>query len=99
MAEYAVMPAADYKDACDAVREKTGGTAVIKSGQMGSLIRGISGGEGTPYDGSYEVVPKVETQVLPTKQKYLDEDVTVLAVPFYEVDNQKGTTIFIASEV
>ena len=44
MAEYAVMPLADYEDACDAVREKTGGTDVIKSGELGTQIRGISGG-------------------------------------------------------
>ena len=41
MAEYAVMPAADYKDACDAVREKTGGTENIKSGALGAQIRSI----------------------------------------------------------
>jgi hypothetical protein len=46
MAEYAVMPAADYKDACDAVREKTGGTEKIKSGELGNKIRSISGGGG-----------------------------------------------------
>lgn len=48
MAEYAVMPASDYKDACDAVREKTGGTARIVSGELGEQIRSISGGGGKP---------------------------------------------------
>ena len=52
------------------------------------------------YDGPYEVTPKAdEAQTLPTKNTILSEDVTVLAVPFYEADNQNGTTIFIASEV
>jgi hypothetical protein len=41
MAEYAVMPVADYKDACDAVREKTGGTEDVKSGELGAQIRSI----------------------------------------------------------
>lgn len=54
---------------------------------------------GNPYEGPYEVVPKVEVQTLATKQKYLSEDIRVLSVPFYEADNQKGTTIYIASEV
>ena len=54
---------------------------------------------GNPYNGPYEVVPKVEAQILPTKHKYLSEDVQVLAVPYYEADNPIGTTIFIASEV
>ena len=55
---------------------------------------------GSPYDGPYEVTPKAdEEQILPTKQKILTKDLTVLAVPYYEADNQSGTTIFIASEV
>jgi hypothetical protein len=41
MAGYAVMPTADYQDACDAVREKTGDTEAIKSGEMGAKIRAI----------------------------------------------------------
>ena len=45
MADYAVMPKADYLDACNAIREKTGGTDVIKSGEMGAKIRAISGSE------------------------------------------------------
>ena len=55
---------------------------------------------GEPYDGPYEVIPKAdEAQILPTKQRILAEDMTVLAVPYYEADNQIGTTIYIASEV
>jgi hypothetical protein len=44
MADYAVMPKADYQDACNAVREKTGGTGAIKSGDLGSQIRSITTG-------------------------------------------------------
>lgn len=44
MADYAVMPKADYLDACNAIREKTGGTDVIKSGEMGARIRAIETG-------------------------------------------------------
>lgn len=33
MTDYAVMPYADYEAACTAVREKTGGTEPIKSGE------------------------------------------------------------------
>ena len=40
----AAMPKADYLDACDAIREKTGGTDVIKSGDMGTQIRAIKTG-------------------------------------------------------
>ena len=45
MADYAVMPKADYLDACNAIREKTSSTDVIKSGEMGAKIRAISGSE------------------------------------------------------
>ena len=38
MADYAVMPFADYKAACDAVRAKTGGTDAITSGELASQI-------------------------------------------------------------
>lgn len=46
-----IMPREDYQDACDAVREKTGGTEVIKSGELGELIRNIkSGGSDDNFD-------------------------------------------------
>ena len=44
MADYAVMPYTDYEDACDAVREKTGGTEAIVSGDLGAKIRSITTG-------------------------------------------------------
>ena len=54
MAIYAVMPRADYLDACDAIREKTGSTDVIKSGDMGTRIRAIK------TDGPSQVLVKTE---------------------------------------
>ena len=45
MSDYAIMPYQDYKDSCDAIREKTGSTALIKSGEMAELIMGIQGDE------------------------------------------------------
>ena len=51
MADYAVMPKADYLDACNAIREKTGSTDVIKSGDMDTQIRAIKTG------GDYEPSP------------------------------------------
>lgn len=51
------------------------------------------------YEGVYEIVPKVDAQSLPTKEKYLKEDVTIHGVPYFETDNEVGTTVYIASEV
>lgn len=43
MSKYAVMPLVDYVSACDVVREKTGTTDIIKSGELAEKINGISG--------------------------------------------------------
>lgn len=55
---------------------------------------------GEPYEGEYEVTPKVEAEtVLPTAQKLLARDVTVHKIPYYEMDNTSGgTTVYIGSE-
>jgi hypothetical protein len=43
---YSLIPTADYKAACDAIRAKTGKTDLIKSGDMATEIGGITGGGG-----------------------------------------------------
>lgn len=51
------------------------------------------------YDGSYEVTPTLEKQVLLTSGKLMSDNVTVTAVPTYEVTNSSGgTTFYIAKE-
>lgn len=42
--DYAVMPYSDYVGACDAIREKDGSSAPIKSGDLRSKILGIETG-------------------------------------------------------
>lgn len=52
------------------------------------------------YDGAYTVTPKAaEEQVLETRYKVMDDNVTVLKVPYWETSNTSGTTVYIASEV
>lgn len=41
---YSLIPSADYKAACDAIRAKTGKTALIKSGDMAAEIGAIEAG-------------------------------------------------------
>lgn len=41
MSEHAVMPITDYVSACDTIRSKTGGTEVIKSGEMAAQIEAV----------------------------------------------------------
>lgn len=55
MSEYAIMPISDYVSACSALREKTGGTDLIKSGEMSEKInevyeKGKSDERQTKYD-------------------------------------------------
>lgn len=55
---------------------------------------------GEKYDGDYIVTPKVVGQTLPTKDRVLTDDVTVKAIPFFNVSNTSGgSTVFIAKEI
>lgn len=47
------------------------------------------------YVGEYDVTPKIEQQVLSTNDKLMTDDITVKAIPFYEVSNPQGGTTFI----
>ena len=54
-------------------------------------------GGGLPlYTGAYEVTPKIEAQTLDTANRSMEKDVTIHAIPYYEVDNaSNGQTIVI----
>lgn len=53
-----------------------------------------------PYEGDYEITPTVDGMTLETKQRYMTDDVTIKAIPFYEVSNTSGgNTIYIADEI
>lgn len=52
------------------------------------------------YQGSYTATPKAETEVvLATKGKAMLDDITVQKIPCFDVSNEFGNTIYIASEV
>lgn len=53
---------------------------------------------GNTYDGPYAVTPTADGKTLKTKDKYMKDDVTVLAIPVYDVSNTAGgTTFYIAT--
>ena len=58
------------------------------------------GGGGEPYDGEYDVTPKVSAPVvLQTEGKTMKKDVTVLKIPQFEVSNPEGgKTLIIGDE-
>lgn len=52
------------------------------------------------YEGSYEVIPTVDGQMMETKEKYMKDDVTIHPIPYFSVGNNSGgNTVFIGSEV
>ena len=52
------------------------------------------------YKGEYVFTPKVNAQTIPTKSKVLTEDVTINAIPYFDVTNTSGgSTVYIGSEV
>ena len=53
------------------------------------------------YDGEYEITPSVsDEQILNTAQTFMDANVKIKKIPFYEVSNNNGgNTVYIGSEV
>lgn len=49
------------------------------------------------YEGSYDIIPNVEAQSLPTKDRQTREDIVIRAIPYSETSNVSGTTVVIAS--
>lgn len=50
------------------------------------------------YEGSYEIIPKVNAQIVETRSKTMKDDLTVLAIPYYETSNPTGKTVYIGGE-
>lgn len=46
--------------------------------------------QGTPYEGEYEVTPRVYTQSLDTDGKLMSDDVTVHEIPVTRTSNPQG---------
>lgn len=42
------------------------------------------------YRGKYEIIPKIDPQNIQTADKHLSKDITILAIPYYEVSNPYG---------
>lgn len=73
--------------------------AVIGNGGKINAVLGKGGGGYPIYKGDYEVTPTFEQQSLATADKVLKEDVTVKAIPRYDVTNTSGgVTVYIATQ-
>lgn len=73
--------------------------SISSAGSVGGAIS--TGAAKRMYSGVYEVAPKTdEAVVLETAAKYMERDITVLKVPFYQTGNEQGgTTVYIGDEV
>lgn len=47
------------------------------------------------YTGAYNVIPKIEGQIMETRDKRMTKNVTIEPIPFYEVSNPQGGMTFI----
>ena len=66
--------------------------------KIGQAVIVSVGGE--PYEGEYEVTPKISSQTLATAKKLMKDDVMVKAIPYFDVSNPAGgQTIYIGSEL
>lgn len=50
------------------------------------------------YDGEYAITPSVAAQTLETANKTLREDIEINPIPYYDVSNEFGRTIYIGGE-
>lgn len=67
---------------------------------FGTVSRIEASAEDYPfYQGSYTVTPKDEAQTLATKNTTMTDDVTVKQIPYYEVSNEDGYTVYIGKEL
>ena len=71
--------------------------------EKGKLVGGLgisTSGVTEQYDGEYEVIPRVDSQTLPTKKKVMKDDLTIKEIPFFDVSNNSGgTTVYIGEEI
>lgn len=52
------------------------------------------------YNGDYNIIPKVDEQVLLTKNTLMVDNMTIKAIPVHKVSNTSGgITVYIANEV
>ncbi len=50
------------------------------------------------YDGPYEVIPKIISQIMNTEDKVMKENLVVSAIPYFETSNLTGKTVYIGGE-
>lgn len=75
-------------------------SSLIGTLSVGETLTGVltvpSSISGIPYEGAYDVMPRVYAQSLDTVGKYMTDDVTVYGIPVtYTSNPQGGQTVLI----
>lgn len=70
---------------------------IIADANVGRVV--IKREDAEEYKGDYIVTPTVDRQILETANKKLTNDVKVNAIPYYDVANEYGRTIYIGGEI
>ena len=73
------------------------GALAVTRRLTGELTAGRIYHDNVPYEGEYLVIPLPDADVvLETNGKYMEDDVTVVQIPYYETSNVSGMTVHIA---
>lgn len=72
------------------------GIVRLQASQISANVYFQGGIGAEPYEGEYIVKPTVDDQMLETKNKLMVDNVTVLAIPYFETSNiANGLTVYI----
>ena len=71
--------------------------SVLGDVEVGRVV--IKHDEADDYEGEYTITPSGESQILETANKKLADDVEIKAIPYYDVANEYGRTIYIGGEI
>lgn len=99
---YYIVPYKTLASIAEVIREKSGSNKKLSFPQdfitsIKHIISSIS--EYEFFDGEYEIIPKVETQILETEGKIMEENLMIKEIPYYEVSNSSGYTVYIGGDL
>jgi hypothetical protein len=101
MADKVIVSREKLVAVADAIREKTNTTSSLTLDDIPAQIASIKGDSPViTYDGEYEVTPKTTAQTLETSQRFLEKNVEIKEIPYFETSNLAGgETVYIAKEI
>ena len=70
---------------------------IIGEVEVGRVV--IKREEAEIYEGDYIVTPSTDRQILETANKKLMNDVEINSIPYYDIANEYGRTIYIGGEI